>query len=92
MFLNCPNCQIAITKSNENPLNYGTLNTSNYITYLKEGNYRIYLKDDAGNTLTKSFKVEIPKKSNLNILIFIVPITVIGIGIFLISKRKTNEI
>ena len=92
VFLNCPNCQIAITKNNENPLNYGTLNTSNYITYLKEGNYRIHLKDDAGNTLTKSFKVEIPKKSNLNILIFIVPITVIGIGIFLISKRKTNEI
>ena len=95
--LDCSNCKIIIKDKSVTPTDtddWTPLTTNSYITYLKPGTYNVWVKDNNGEILTKTFNVEIAKSEGTgpSLLIFIIPIFVIIVGIILIARRKTNDI
>lgn len=95
--LNYENSKIIVKKDSSSPNDsdpWTDLGANTYITYLDAGSYNVWIKADNGELTTKSFKIEInnSSKKTTSILMVVIPVIIIIIGIFLITKRKNNNI
>lgn len=97
VLLNSTNSEILIKESGKIPTDndiWSKINSTTYITYLKEGRYTVYLRNQSGKTSTKDFTVNFSNKQVFNIktLLFVAPILLMIVGLILVRKRKINNI
>ena len=91
--------KIIITKTNVKPSaedGWDVLAGDSYITYLEEGTYYIWLKDSYANIIGPH-RIELKLDNNeskidLRVFIYLIPVVLISISLYLFIKYKNNKI